>query len=422
MQQAPDFISIDPLSDKKNLIEIYEKETDTTIYPGQDTNILINLIAYYGNLVKEQVNQAAKLNLVKFSRYPIIDFLGANKKCQRLTANKGECTLKIYLNTTFSYPITINKGFLVKTSDGKYIFETEKSITFESGEKEKTVKIVSQEATSEVNKYGIGEINTVISSSFSYIEKVENITVVEGGSEDETDEKYAERIIEAPEGFSVAGPESAYKYFAKSAHSSIVAVEVEVPNENATVAVNQITEEMTVDTIENDLFLAAINYQTGELKLTLKQDLSNGTVIATKIPHPYKINIYVLTETGIANKTILDLVEEKLNNVRPLCDFVNVKSAEIKNFVIKGKILIKKDAVEEIVKNNVITSLNEFLQTFKNSLNKEFTINSVIKTICSVDGVHDFIPSSEMEKLPAKKNVAYLGEIGVLTLEKVDHD
>ncbi len=81
---APEFIKVNPKADEELLIQKFKTDTDTKIQNAQDTRILIALMVYYANLVKSQVNDACKLNLVEHSRAPILDFLGAQKNCKRL--------------------------------------------------------------------------------------------------------------------------------------------------------------------------------------------------------------------------------------------------------------------------------------------------------------------------------------------------
>lgn len=417
-----EFIKIDPQADEKLLIEKYEKETDSVLANAQDARILIQLMVYYANLVKVQANEAANLNLAEYSRYPFVDFIGKMKNCERLKASKGTDTLQININTTFSYDLTISKGLQVKTNDGLYIFETVKNLIIPSGEMTGTVEIQSMESTSEVNKYKAGEIDTVISSSYSFIESVSNLNGVTGGSEDEDDETYIQRILLSPESFSVAGPELAYKYFVLSSHPSIVDVSLDVPNENAQVDINGIAEDKELNNAENDLYSTEINYQTGEITITLKQNLSAGDIIKTTMPHPYKINLYVLTQEGIASQVILDKVSETLKDVRPICDYVVPKSADVQNFEIAGTVYLKKDADDETTKNAVNERLNAILNEFKCCLNKSVVLNQIIAKVNNIDGVYDFKPTSPVKDLPAQKHLYYQGSIGTINWERMTNE
>ena len=87
---ALEFIKVDAFEDEQNLIKKFEEETDTKLQQMQDARILISLIAYYGSLLKAQINDACNLNIVENSRAPFLDFLGKFKNCPRNTKQKGE--------------------------------------------------------------------------------------------------------------------------------------------------------------------------------------------------------------------------------------------------------------------------------------------------------------------------------------------
>ena len=418
-----EFIKVDAFEDEQNLIKKFEEETDTKLQPMQDARILISLIAYYGSLLKSQINDACNLNIVENSRAPFLDFLGKFKNCPRNTKQKGEDDLLIKLNTTFSYDLTINKGFQVKSNDGLYIFETKNDLIIKAGENQGIVRIESQEATEDVNKYKSGEVNTVISSSFSFIDSVSNINGVNGGSDDETDENYIKRILLAPEGFSVAGPELAYIYFALSAHPSIVDVSVDVPNEDATVDINGIKSILTENQADNELFSTKINYQMGEIEIKLKQQIEAESKIKVKIPHPYEIDLYTLTEDGEAGDTVLKAIENKLQDVRPLCDYVVPKSAIVKDFTISGTVYITKNTDKETVEKQVKEVLNSFLSSIKSKLNKSIVKHTdIIAPVCRIENVYDFVLTAPETNLPPLKNTYYRGSLGNIQFERVNYD
>lgn len=324
------FIDINAQEDEQLLINKFEELTEKTLYPAQDERILIQLMVYYANLVKTQFNSAAKLNLVEYSRYPILDFLGRQKNCERL--------------------------------------------------------------------------------------------------ENETDENYIKRILLSPEGYSVAGPELAYIYYILSADSSIVDAAIEVPEENALVVIARNDSDATIETefitntVDNNSFSAEMDFEKEEIEITLKQALKIGDKITVRIPHPYKVIPYVLTEDGEASNEVLNKVSETLKEVRPLTDYVLPKSAVVKNFEISGTVYLKQKADEDSVKAGVNSALNKFLAQFKGSLKQGVVINQIITAVCSVDGVYDFIVISPETSLEASAKVNYQGSIGELTYERVNHE
>ena len=193
--EKPHFIEIDPQADEKLLIGKYlELTKKQELFPAQSERILISLIAYYANLVKTEFDNAAALNLVRFSRAPILDFIGELFGCPRLKAKYGYDIQQITLFEAFASDLTIHKGLEIQTKDGKYIFKTSSDVVVKAGETVVTVPIVCETATSAVNVYGAGDINVLI-KPLSYIKSVTNLNGVSGGLDDESDESYIERIL-----------------------------------------------------------------------------------------------------------------------------------------------------------------------------------------------------------------------------------
>lgn len=417
-----DFIKIDPKEDELLLVEKYQKDTDTTLFPGQDARILINLMVYYANLVKSQINEAAKLNLVEYSKAPILDFLGKYKNCPRNLAQSGYDRIKIKLKKPFNKNYVLSRGFQVCPKDGLYIFETTKDVTFLENEIETIAEIKSLEETNKVNEYSAGEINTIVSSSFDFIESVENLDGVSGGCDDENNENYIKRILLSPEGFSVAGPEGAYIYFIKSAHPSIKDVSIDVPVEDIKVILNNIETTIKESVTETDNFNISLDNINEEITLQLNKNLNQGDILKVKIPHPYKICPYVLTEDGEASKYILDCVATALKTVRPLSDYVILNSAVIESFEISGTVYLEQEADLETSKEKVNTILNDFLNSVNNSLNVGISINKIKGKVSAIEGVYDFNLNSLTNNLPAKKEICYKGTIGTIKFERVNYE
>src|SRR5699024_10703226 len=65
---------------------------------------------------------------------------------------------------------------------------------------------------------------SVLVDPIPFVEDVHNITSTSGGRDRESDEAYRERIYDAPASFSVAGPELAYIYCARTASAAITDV------------------------------------------------------------------------------------------------------------------------------------------------------------------------------------------------------
>ncbi|MEO1766800.1 baseplate assembly protein [Thiobacter aerophilum] len=66
----------DPAQVTAELVAAYEAATGKTLYPAQVERLLIDLIAYRETLLRAAINDAARQNLVRFARAPMLDYLG----------------------------------------------------------------------------------------------------------------------------------------------------------------------------------------------------------------------------------------------------------------------------------------------------------------------------------------------------------
>ncbi|WP_292066000.1 baseplate assembly protein [Brevundimonas sp. UBA7664] len=105
----------------------------------------------------------------------------------------------------------------------------------------------------------------------------------------ESDDSFRRRIVLAPDGFSVAGPEAAYVYHALSAHPDV-------------------------------LDATAISPEPGEVLVTIQSRIGSG----------------------VADAEVLEAVDAALNaeTVRPLTDQVTVQSASIVNYAAEAELWI----------------------------------------------------------------------------------
>lgn len=71
-----DVLANDPATITNEIIAQYELATGKTVYPAQIERLLIDLIAYRETLLRAAINDAARQNLVRFARAPMLDYLG----------------------------------------------------------------------------------------------------------------------------------------------------------------------------------------------------------------------------------------------------------------------------------------------------------------------------------------------------------
>ena len=376
--EKPHFIEIDPQADEKLLIGKYlELTKKQELFPAQSERILISLIAYYANLVKTEFDNAAALNLVRFSRAPILDFIGELFRCPRLKAKYGYDIQQITLFEAFASDLTIHKGLEIQTKDGKYIFKTSSDVVVKAGETVVTVPIVCETATSAVNVYGAGDINVLI-KPLSYIKSVTNLNGVSGGLDDESDESYIERILLSPESYTCAGSYGSYIYHTKSAHQDIVDVEAESP---------QLPAEVNIDGAPFEEF--EVNYKTGRLTFT-----HNEQSFEIIIPPAASVFVYPLVKDGGAGFDIIkNAVENKLFDKEciPMTDYINVVEPTAINKELDITILLEDDCEKDSVKTTVNSVIENLCANYRKTLNTSLVPLRVSTPLGNIEGVHDVI-------------------------------
>lgn len=374
--EKPNFIEIDPEADEQLLVNKYlELTKKTELFPAQSERILISLIAYYANLVKNQFNDAAALNLVRFSRPPIIDFIGELFGCKRLPSRYGYDEIQIELFEAFSSDITIDKGLEIQTKDGEYIFKTTEDVIIPAGETIVTAPVKSEKAESAVNVYGAGDINTLI-KPLSYIKDVKNLNGVSGGLDEESNEAYIERILLSPESYTCAGSYGSYIYHAKSAHQDIVDAEADSP---------QLPAEVKIDNTAFEGF--KVDYKSGTV--TFEYEGHNFVVI---IPPAASVFVYPLVKEGGARFDIVkEAVEAKLNDraCMPMTDYINViEPVAIKKDLIIN-ILLDINADKTLVKNQVDTALEKYSAECRKTLKKTLIPLNILTLLGNIEGIKD---------------------------------
>ena len=408
-------LDINPEQDEKDAVALFEKETEKTLYPAQSERISISVFTKIFSLFKIQVNEAFKNLLLPYAKGIFLDIIGALLGCPRLSASQAVSTLLITLYEKLSVDKIIPAGTEIETLDGEYIFTTDEDITIKAGELTAQVGITSVKAGSALN-YKKGEITNII-QNFEYVESVTNITDAEGGSDEEDDDAYRERLYIAAEKSSTAGPELAYKYYAMSADKSITDVQVECKQENASITYNEQTYTEQNKKIENDDISATINYTTGIFKITLKKQ---SITLEVKIPPCARVNIYALTKTGTPSANLIQKIYNEVTpeDRRPLSDLVVVSGSEKKTYKIKATVTIEKSAIFDDVQKNVLSALNNYIAAKQKLLKQEVLPSDIITLIKNISGVYD-VELESPAKLPASINVYYAGTIDDISFKRM---
>lgn len=328
----PDFISRDPRQVTQDLITGWEQMTGKTLYPAQVERLLIDLVAYRETLVRIGIQEAAKLNLVSFSRYPMLDYLGELVGTVRLPGQSARTVLRFTLATPAISALLIPAG--TRVSGGTAEFATDLDATIEAGQT--TVEVnasatVIGTAPNGVLSGGVTQLVDVIANNLS----VTNLSVTRGGLDVEDDERLRARIRLAPEHFAVAGPRLAYRW--------------------------QV--------------------------LSTRQDIADVGIMS---PAPGRVNVYPLLQSGLPDDAALDLVRARLGDekVRPLTDWVTVDAPTRVAYSVAVLVKGRQGAAESATVAAVSDSLTAYAARLRGTLGTDLVPSQWSERAQRIAGVY----------------------------------
>ena len=174
------------------------------------------------------IDECAKQNLLAYATGSNLEHIGALVGVERFEPRAAVCTVQFTLSAPRSVVTILPAGLRVTAGDQRF-FELDNDLIFLSGEYEKTATMTCMEKGTVGNGYAVGELTTIVDPQ-PFLWKATNITESAGGSDAETDAALRERIHEAPESFSNAGPTLGYKWHTYNVSALISDVAVTSPS------------------------------------------------------------------------------------------------------------------------------------------------------------------------------------------------
>lgn len=398
LQNVPDLsFSNDDIETLLNaLISTYEsayKEiTGETkiLYPGDKIRIIlytIGLVLIQSGIIRDL---SAKSNFLKYAKGAALDNIGATRhSITRNPAKKAKVPIKFTLAEPLNFDIQIAINKRVTAGDSVFFATTEICI-IESGLSEKIFELECTQAGEIGNNYPVGSINTLV-DPIPYVQSVENTAISQGGAETESDDNYTLSIWEAPEGYSVTGPEEAYIFRTKRFSQLIDDVMAYSPEESLKLVYcyqnnSQNVDETPVIDIENQT-LTAPNLKSYEFSrkdgiLNLEFDKP-----VTKINISYPLGgvvevVPLLSGANIPDEAFLKELENYLTErkYRPLTDKVRTKAPTHKEYSVNFNYWIDaddKDYSTEI-QNAVIEAVNDYISWQGSKLSRDINPDELI--------------------------------------------
>lgn len=356
------FIDDDTLDEMRTrLVSYYESEykrltgTEVSLSLSDPNRIMLYAVALELYQVEQYIDRAGKQDLLKYSYGDFLDNLGGNRGVTRTQASAATTTLRFTLSEARPSAIGIPAGTLV--TNGDVYFATDEYAEVAIGDTYMDVTATCTENGTTGNDLLAGQVSTMV-DLIAYVESVTNLTATSGGADIESDEDYAERIYLAPSGYSVAGPDDAYIYWAKSYSSAI-----------------------------------------GDVQVTS--------------PEPVEVEVYILMADGsLPTDTIIEGLTEFLQdeNIRPLTDQVTVLAPDTVEFNIELTYYINKSDQSKAttVQGLVNTAIEEYIEWQTYTIGRDINPSELTKRIIAAGAKRVEITAPEFTTVAAT-SVAQVG-------------
>lgn len=272
--------------------------------PGDVEMLIANAFIYELQLYCIAGNQAYRQNMVRFASGAMLEYLGELVSVKRLPASAAACTIQFNIVPGHN-PVQLPAGVRVQSIDGSAIFITSNAVDIPIGINSVTVTALCQTPGEVGNDYDAGKISIILDPQ-PFVTNCTNTDTTNGGSDAETDEQLRSRIQLAPASFSVAGPTDAYKFFAKSAHPTIVDVACITTNPGE-VTLYPLCQGGTLPSSE---ILAAVLAICDDEKVRPQNDT---VLVDEPTVSEYAINIQITTYTGAIDSEVINEVSANLN-------------------------------------------------------------------------------------------------------------
>ena len=222
-----EFVNTDSSEIYDTIITELENGVAEPLYPGDERRIFGEAMVPLFVALYSSVNDACRQKMLRYARGEVLDAIGENRGLTRDMPEQAKTTLRFSLTNAISSNITIPAGTKV-TSDFERYFSTDITVVLAAGSAHVDVPATAVEGGVNYNNIPAGAINIMV-DLLAYIDFVENLTPTAGGNNEESDEAFRERIRNATNKITTAGPSASYKYWAMQADPTVADAVVESP-------------------------------------------------------------------------------------------------------------------------------------------------------------------------------------------------
>lgn len=338
------------------VLDELENEVAEPLYPGDERRIfgeaLVQvLVAWYSS-----VNDACRQKMLMYARDDVLDAIGETRDVERLDPTMATTTLRFSIENALASNLVIPAGVRA-SNDFEHYFATDVTVALPAGSLYVDVPATATEGGSDYNGIGPNEICRITDvSQVPLIDAVANLTETAGGGDTEDDDSYRERIREAENKLSTAGPAKAYKYWALSANplvsDVIVVSEKETIEETLAVHGGYIfrggdtlrPETLKVYKTGSTLAVEGTDYsktyENDLLTIQLLGTLASESTVKIEVERDMRGRVKIVPICAGGDLPSEDVLADVLaacsaDDVRPLTDIVTVEAPRVANYDIE---------------------------------------------------------------------------------------
>lgn len=403
-----------------NVLEQLENGVAEPLYPGDERRIFGDALAAVIVSVFNSVNDACRQKMLRYARGDVLDALGENRDVKRLVPTYATTTLRFGISEPVASNIVIPSGLRVSSDFNRY-FLTDRTVVLYAGALSVDVPATAEKGGSDYNGIEPGEIKTIIDiSEAALIDTVTNLTETTGGGDIEGNDAYRERIREAENKLSTAGPAKAYKYWALSANPLVSDAVVQSEREEVTrtLPVYAGRAFMGGDTLlpatlavylpsgaeatEGTDYTAT--YSDDLLMLELSGGLASAAVVTIKISRDMRgrVKIVPICAGGElpSDEVLADVLAAcSADDVRPLTDRVTVEAPSVVYYDIDLTYYTTKANESEVVQNveGSDGAINRYVYWQGSNLDQDINPDYLRKLILAPDWSDELTGATRVE-------------------------
>jgi len=212
-------IALTPTEVEAAVLARYTALTGTTLLAADPRRLLLQSLTTALAQLYSLIELADQRNLPATADATALDALGAFVGVARDPGEGSVCTIQ-YTRATSLVALIIPAGHRTTTSDGSYIWATGEALTLGIGVLSGTVTSTCTTDGPESNDLAPGAISVLVDPIAGVT--AANTTTTAGGADEQTDDEYRLQVVAAPDGFTIAGPRTAYEWHAIQASALVL--------------------------------------------------------------------------------------------------------------------------------------------------------------------------------------------------------